>query len=92
MSATIEPPHEMHILHGLVARIGTAIRGSFVGRGAAKKVARAAEADPRTAQGWLYGRNSPRSPELIALMAANETLEHEILAMVRDLREKSRCQ
>jgi hypothetical protein len=74
-----------------VARIAAAIRAAFTGRGATKRVATAADANPRTASSWLYGEAAPRAPELIALMAANEKLEQQILGMVQEMRESAHC-
>lgn len=88
MSATTEPYTQSQFSTDLSTRIGNAIRKAFTGRGAAKRVAQAADASHRSASAWLYGQNAPRSPELIALMAANEALEQEIISMVHAMRER----
>lgn len=92
MTATTQVSTKMHFLLPSVAAIGATLRAAFTGRGAAKRVASAADASPRTASAWLYGEAAPRSPELIALMAANETLEQQIIGMVREMRERNACQ
>lgn len=75
----------------MARRVGAALRASFSGGNRDKVVARVARADPRTAQGWLQDRNTPRSTELLALMAANDEFEQEIAALLRELRRKSPC-
>jgi hypothetical protein len=52
-----------------------------------KVVARIAETSHRTADNWFAGRNAPKGPELIRLMAANDELKAEILRLV----EETRC-
>ncbi|GAB0118758.1 hypothetical protein [Acidisoma sp. 7E03] len=51
-----------------------------------KIVARIAGASHRTADNWFSGRNAPKGPELIRLMAANEELTDEIMRMVQELK------
>lgn len=92
MSATLKVTHEPAFLRAAADKIGAGIRAAFQGKGAAKRVAQAAEASPRTVEAWLYGRVAPRSPELIALMAANDEFERHVLALVRDIREQTPCQ
>jgi hypothetical protein len=94
MSATLKASRFLQIRTapvGLADRIGSALRGAYGRRGADKAIARDAEADTRTAQGWLYGRTAPRSTDLLELMAANDQLETEILALVREIRERRKC-
>lgn len=51
-----------------------------------KLVARIAGASHRTADNWFAGRNAPKGPELIRLMAANDELADEIMRMVEEIR------
>jgi hypothetical protein len=51
-----------------------------------KLVARIAGASHRTADNWFTGRNAPKGPELIRLMAANDELAEEIMRMVKEIR------
>jgi len=51
-----------------------------------KLVARIAGASHRTADNWFAGRNAPKGPELIRLMAANDELAEEIMRMVKEIR------
>lgn len=91
MSATLKVPHEMRDFDThtptIIGRIGRALREAYAGRHAAKRLATDAHNSPRTAEAWLYGRNVPPSPELIRLMAVNESLEKEIISMVHAMRE-----
>ncbi len=91
MSATSQLHTKMHISLPGVEAISALLRSAFVGRGARKRVAAAADADPRTASAWLYGQAAPRAPELIALMAENDELERQIVTLVHELREQRHC-
>lgn len=95
MSATLEAPHNLQNLTdrpGIVRRIGAALRGAYSDRHAAKRLSQDTRSDSRTAEAWLYGRTPPRSPELLEAMAANDELENQILALVREIRERRSCQ
>lgn len=52
-------------------------------RNAAKLIARAARATPRTAEAWLAGQQAPQAEHLINLMT-NDELAEEILELVRE--------
>lgn len=90
MSATAQHTPDLLSSTGILARLGAALRDSF-GRHAAKRMANVANNDPRTIEGWLQARKSPRSVELIRLMAANDELEQQVLALVREIRETHHC-
>lgn len=51
-----------------------------------KLVARIAGASHRTADNWFSGRNAPKGPELIRLMAANDEIAEEIMRLVQEIR------
>lgn len=94
MSATLEAPHNLQSLTdrpGIVRRIGAALRGAYSDRHAVKLLAQSARSDIRTAEAWLYGHAAPRSPELLQAMADNDQLEMQILALVREIRERRSC-
>lgn len=55
-----------------------------------KVVARIADASHRTVENWFAGRNAPKGPELIRLMAANQELEADILRLIEEIRCLSR--
>ncbi|MDQ1079712.1 hypothetical protein [Pseudoroseomonas cervicalis] len=86
MNATSQVYIETHFLTVIRARIGAALRATWGGRGAAKRIARVADATPRAASAWLYAQAAPRSPEIIALMAASDEFEREVLDLVHELR------
>lgn len=52
-------------------------------RNAAKLIARAARATPRTAEAWLDGHQAPQAEHLINLMT-NDKLAEEILKLVEE--------
>lgn len=51
-----------------------------------KLVARIAGSSHRTADNWFAGRNAPKGPELIRLMAASEDFEREIKRLIEEIR------
>jgi hypothetical protein len=57
-------------------------------RSAAKLLARATGASPRSAENWLQGLCAPRGDELISLMAECDELRDEIMRLV-DLRKNA---
>jgi hypothetical protein len=94
MSATLKAPHNLSDSipsQGMVQRFSAALRAAYAGRHAVKVVARDADADARTAESWINGRTAPRFPELVELMAANDQLEKQIYALVREIRERRTC-
>jgi hypothetical protein len=83
MSASIPTSDDVadHFASFLRARFGVMKAG-------AKRLARlAGNADPRAAKNWLDGSNLPQLRHTIEMMAADQEVEEEILALVRSRRE-----
>ena len=72
----------------LAEHISTVMRRSYgESRHAITRLSRRICADPRAVENWMYGRCAPRSAELVRLMAENDEIAAEVVALAKRERE-----
>jgi hypothetical protein len=87
MSATLEHAVNFPVISGnATSRIAAALRRAAPQRHAAKLLARAIGAEPRSVRAWMSGECAPRADDLIALCAECEGLAIEIQQLIMERR------